>query len=303
MTRRYVGRIALALTLGIVSVAASGAEAQNAVGVNAAIRNSVQTRSSLTAPLRPAVLRGAVALGDQFVTGANSQVQVLLQDRSTFTVGANARMVVDRFVVADRGAGGVAASVARGAFRFASGRTTRAPARQAISTPVASIGIRGTIVEGVVGPDALAVLRAQPGVPVFTGDEETMVLVVLRGPAGDTRSFDTPGAVEIEREGVFITLDRPGQAVIVTSDGVFGPFYMTDELSIALAALLSPLPGTGGDEDERLLESAAAAADDPSPFLDESPLPDPVDGFDPLPPADDTRVQGDFPFFPPVRPN
>ena len=301
MTRRYAARIAPVLALLVAGVSGLDAQAQS-IGVNAAIRNSVQTRSGASAPLRPAVVRGGVALGDQYVTGANSQVQVLLRDRSTFTVGANARMTVDRFVVADRGAGGVTASVARGAFRFASGRTTRSPARQAISTPVASIGIRGTIVEGVVGPDALAMLRGQPGVPAFTGDEETMVLVVLRGPAGDTRSFDTPGAVEIERDGVVVNLDHPGQAVIVTSDGIFGPFYMTDELSIALAALLSPLPGTGGDTEDKLVENASAAADDPSPFFDETMQPDPRDGFDPLPPADE-RDPRDFPFFPPVRPN
>ena len=48
--------------------------AQDSVGVNAAIRNSVQTRSGTSGALRPAQLRGQVRLGDQFVTGANSQV-------------------------------------------------------------------------------------------------------------------------------------------------------------------------------------------------------------------------------------
>ena len=292
--------LAMALMAVFVGLSDDPAAAQEAVGVNAAIRNSVQTRRDASAPLRPAVLRASVVLGDQFVTGSNSQVQVLLRDRSTFTVGANARMTVDRFVVSDRGAGGVTASVARGAFRFASGRTTRSGSRQAVTTPVASIGIRGTIVEGVVGPDALALLRASPGVPSFTGDEETAVLIVLRGPSGDTSSFDTPGAVDIERDGVVTTLDRPGQALIVTSDGVFGPFSLTDDLSALLAGLLSPLPGTGGEDDS--IESAGSAADDPSEFFVEIES-DPIDGFDPLPTADDDRTQGEFPFFPPVRPN
>jgi hypothetical protein len=292
--------MATALALLLTGVPGDRAWAQETVGVNAAIRNSVQTRRGTSSALSAAVLRANVAIGDQFVTGANSQVQVLLRDRSTFTVGANARMTVDRFVVSDRGAGGVTASVARGAFRFASGRTSRSGSRQAISTPVASIGIRGTIVEGIVGPEALALLRSAPGVPAFTGDAETVVLIVLRGPSGDSASRDTPGAVDIEREGVVTSLDRPGQALIVTSDGVFGPFFLTDDLSALLAALLSPLPGTG--EEDELVESAGAAADGPS-LLFEQIDSDPLDGFDPLPGPDEDRTQGEFPFFPPVRPN
>ena len=279
-------------------VVAAPVQAQDSVGVNAAIRNSVQTRSSTTGPLRPAQLRAAVRLGDQFVTGPQSQVQVLLRDRSTFTVGANARMTVDRFVVSENG--GSAVSVARGAFRFVSGRTARSTSREAISTPVGSIGVRGTIVEGVVGPDILAILRAQPDVPPFTGDEETMLLVVLRGPAGDARTFDTPGAVDIERNGVTVSLERPGQALLVSSDGMFGPFFLPDDISAALGDLLTPTPGPGADPGGAEMEIAAAVlADDTSVFADTLPPLDPTVDYEPLPVEDD---QGGFPFFPPTQP-
>ncbi len=277
---------------------AAPVQAQDSVGVNAAIRNSVQTRSGAAAPLRAAQLRAPVRLGDQFVTGPQSQVQVLLRDRSTFTVGANARMTVDRFVVSENG--GSAVSVARGAFRFASGRTSRSGSREAISTPVGSIGVRGTIVEGVVGPDILALLRAQPDVPPFTGDEETMLLVVLRGPAGEARTFDTPGAVDIERNGVIVTLDRPGQALLVSSDGVFGPFLLPDDVSGALGDLLTPAPDAGPDAGGAEVEIAAAiAADDTSVFAESRPPADPAEDYEPLPLDDDQR---NFPFFPPPSP-
>ena len=296
---RTVETLTSALVLcGWLAVAAP-VQAQDSVGVNAAIRNSVQTRSSTTGPLRPAQLRGAVRLGDQFVTGPQSQVQVLLRDRSTFTVGANARMTVDRFVVSE--GGGSAVSVARGAFRFVSGRTARSTSREAISTPVGSIGVRGTIVEGVVGPDILAALRAQPDVPPFTGDEETMLLVVLRGPAGDARTFDTPGAVDIERNGVTVSLERPGQALLVSSDGVFGPFFLPDDVSAALGDLLTPTPDPGADPGGGEIEIAAAVeADDTSVFADTLPPLDPAEDYEPLPAEDD---QGTFPFFPPTQPS
>lgn len=280
-------------------VVAVPVQAQDSVGVNAAIRNSVQTRSSASGPLRPAQLRGAVRLGDQFVTGAQSQVQVLLRDRSTFTVGANARMTVDRFVVSENG--GSAVSVARGAFRFVSGRTARSPSREAIGTPVGSIGIRGTIVEGVVGPEILGILRAQPDVPPFTGDEETMLLVVLRGPAGDARTFDTPGAVDIERNGVTVSLERPGQALLVSSDGVFGPFFLPDDVSAALGDLLNPTPDPGAEAAGGELEVAAAvASDDVIVLADALPAFDPTEGYEPVPDEDGQR---DFPFFPPPQPS
>lgn len=279
-------------------VVCAPAQAQDSVGVNAAIRNSVQTRSGTSAPLRAAQLRAPVRLGDQFVTGPQSQVQVLLRDRSTFTVGANARMTVDRFVVSENG--GSAVSVARGAFRFVSGRTSRSASREAISTPVGSIGVRGTIVEGVVGPDIIDRLRAEPDVPPFTGDEETMLLVVLRGPAGDARTFDTPGAVDIERDGVTVSLERPGQALLVTSDGVFGPFFLPDDISAAVGDLLSPAPDGGADTGGEAIEMAAAvAADDTSVFAESLAPFEPVDDYEPLPAED--GGQG-FPFFPPPQP-
>lgn len=292
------------LALGAGLAFAPTVQAQQAVGVNAAIRNSVQTRTGATAALRPAQLRAGVRMGDQFVTGAQSQVQVLLNDRSTFTVGANARMTVDRFVVAEQGAGGVTASVARGAFRFASGRATRGPSRQAITTPVASIGVRGTIVEGLVGPDVLGMLRAQPGAPVFTGDEETLVLVVLRGPGGGANTFDTPGEVDVEREGVIVRLDQPGMAVLATSDGIFGPFFLPDDVSAALVAMLLPLPDSATDSGagEGGFLSAAVAADDTDRFRETMTLIDPLGDFEPPFRPGDDRNQGGFPFFPPPRP-
>ncbi|NBB52108.1 hypothetical protein GVN24_27885 [Rhizobium sp. CRIBSB] len=275
-TSKVIGLVAAASAWLVLTPVAS---AQEQVGVNAAIRNSVQTRNGTSGALRPAQLRAGVRLGDQFVTGANSQVQVLLRDRSTFTVGANARMTVDRFVV---GSGG-GASVARGAFRFASGSTSRsASSRQAVSTPVASIGVRGTIVEGVVGPDARAILNNQSGVPPFSGDDETAVLIVLRGPSGQAYTFDTPGGVDVEGGGRTVVLDRPGQALIVTDSGSFGPFFLPDDVSSALVGLLTPPAGAGADPGGAEGDFAASAFTEDNTFPG-LPLPQtgPGDVFEP----------------------
>ena len=281
--------LAPVLAAGAFMVLAPMAQAQDSVGVNAAVRNSVQTRTGTSGALRPAQLRGQVRLGDQFVTGANSQVQVLLRDRSTFTVGSNARMTVDRFVV---GSGG-GASVARGAFRFASGRTTRGSSSQTVNTPVASIGVRGTIVDGVVGPEVRAILNGQAGVPNFGGDDETAVLVVLRGPAGDARTFDTPGGIDVEGGGRTVVIDTPGQALIITDQGVFGPFFLPDDASDRIAGLLVPSPGNVPDVGDSQGEFGAAIGSDDVTTFGERDWPlDPTDGTnEPTEEPDDRNPQ------------
>src|SRR5437016_13748366 len=90
--------LAIAFTL-----ATAGADTDGRVGVNALIRNSVQTKSVSEGALHPAVIRAPVHIGDAVVSGQSSQLQILMLDKSVFTVGANARMTIDKFVYdADR---------------------------------------------------------------------------------------------------------------------------------------------------------------------------------------------------------
>jgi hypothetical protein len=166
-----------------VTIATAGADTDGRVGVNALIRNSVQTKTASENALHPAVVRAPVHIGDAVVSGEASQLQILMLDKSVFTVGANARMTIDRFVYdPDRGTSDVAASVAQGAFRFMSGHSLSGFGHNAITTPVATIGVRGTIVEGVVGGDALKVLTQQGGLPPFNGNPSSVTLILLGGP-------------------------------------------------------------------------------------------------------------------------
>ena len=85
----------LAAALAAASLAASPVLAQaNAVGVNAAIRNKVEIRHAADGKVRPAVLRARVLLNDVVRTEAASQLQILLLDRTTFTVGATSLFVI-----------------------------------------------------------------------------------------------------------------------------------------------------------------------------------------------------------------
>ncbi|MDQ3126508.1 MAG: FecR family protein [Pseudomonadota bacterium] len=264
--RTFAAVAALACALSAAAVA----QAQEAVGVNAAIRNSVRTQPAGESALRAAVLRGQVRTGDLFVSGAQSQLQILLRDQSIFTVGSNARVTIDRFVIdTDRSAGGASASVARGAFRFVSGR---GGARSgAVRTPVSSIGVRGTVVEAVVGPDALFVLEGHPGLPPYSGSPDDATLVVLRGPGPRGAGFDTPGAIDVTSGGSTFTLERPGLAMFAWAGGTFGPFELSDEASARLSALLRAAPTSNADSGPGDILSAGLDAGDAAFFGDRGP--------------------------------
>ncbi len=250
MKRKHsVSRTALASFLAgaLLPVAAFGA---TKVGVNAAVRNHVEMKTDTDTALRPAVVREPVHLGDLVVSGDESSLQVLMLDHSVFTVGANAQLTIDRFVYDPiKGTSDIAASIAKGAFRFMSGRLTGDAGKSAIKTPAAVIGVRGTIVEGVVGADALDVLAAQPGAPKYTGDPDKVVLVLLDGPGRHGEGFDKPGAIDVNGEGPPIPIEHAGMAIaFFPGEPVFGPFDLSDAAYQRLQALLLASPGEGGGE-------------------------------------------------------
>lgn len=267
------GRSARAVAfLAAASLVASPVLAQaGAVGVNAAIRNKVEIKPAATKKAKPAVLKARLFLADQVETGHASQLQILLLDRSTFTVGADARVTIDRFVYdPGRGSRDVGISVAQGAFRFMSGRALGKPSGPAaIRTPVATIGIRGTILEGAVGESAAKIAEREPAVGKVKSDEDEASLIVLRGPGPRTEGDATPGAIDVTAGERTVTLDSPELALYVPRRGAapIGPFRLSPAGLLALQALLRTMPEEGGGDGKHghgtrdaLIGGAAAAA-------------------------------------------
>ena len=233
----------LRASLVLLSASAATPASAQVVGVNAAVVNDVRVAMRADAAQRPAQVKERVALGNAIQTGRSSALQVLLLDRTNFQVGANARITIDKFVYdPNRSASAVGLSVAKGAFRFMSGKTLRAsPGQSAIRTPVASIGIRGTIVEGVVGADAVSIAGAEAGVPTVAGaDPATASLILLRGP-GIGAQGQTPGAIDVTAGGRTVAVETIGFAVFVAGPNKppVGPFLLSDSGLARLAALLS----------------------------------------------------------------
>jgi len=244
-SRRPVGRFfAVAAAASLAALPVLSARAQ-VVGINAAVRNSVQIRGAGAQQVRPAVLRQRISLNDEVRTGSQSQLQVLLLDRSVFTVGSNARLTVDRFVYDPaRSVRSVGATVTRGAFRFMSGRSLGlARSNSTIRTPVATIGIRGTIVEGVVGREAIDIAAGESAVgPGVGGDDGRASLIVLRGPGPQTQGNSRPGVIDIRTGNRNMVLDRPSLAIYIPRPGAapIGPFEISRAGLIRIQQLLSP---------------------------------------------------------------
>jgi len=229
------------------ALAATPAAAQN-VGITAAVVNDVRMTTDANRTLHKAAVRERVSLGNDVHTGKGSRAQIMLLDRTTFTVGANARIRIDRFVYdPQRNSSSVGATVGRGAFRVMSGRPTHnARGQSSIRTPTATIGIRGTMIDGVIGSDATAIMMAQPGIPAFDADPETATLILLRGP-GVATADEPMGAIDVTAGGKTVSMEGSGWAVFVPRDGAepIGPFRISPEAARLLTSLLID-PASGG---------------------------------------------------------
>src|SRR5262249_24943503 len=96
--------------------------------------------------------RTPIVLGAPVIAGPGAPVVFLLLDETSFTVGPNSEITIDRFVY-DPMSANVSLRVLCGNFHWVSGRVDRSQIRAInISTPLMVLGIRGTDLEVTVDP-------------------------------------------------------------------------------------------------------------------------------------------------------
>ncbi|MEH6790487.1 FecR family protein [Parasphingorhabdus sp.] len=221
------------------------------VGVNSAVRNIVKVKSTKAAEERQAKVKQKVSLRNEIRTASASMLQVLLLDKSSLTVGPNARFTVDKFIFDPKSrSSSVGANFAKGTFRFLSGKSTRnKPGQTSLTTPISSIGIRGTMVEGAVGEDAIAIMTQQTGFrPPMKMDAETATLIVLRGPGKRAQMGEKPGIIDVTANGTTVTLDTAGSAVFIPGPAAnpSDPFSLTMAAYAMFDAALRTIPQPTG---------------------------------------------------------
>lgn len=137
--------IAAGLVIGFQVGSATNAFAAPKVGTAAAVNTDAYGAAPGSA--RKAKLMGDnVFYNERIETSKTGLVQVLLNDGSTFTVGANSDLVIDEFVYdPDSGAGQLVATLSKGVARFVGGKLSKKRGGVTVNTPVGTIGIRGGI--------------------------------------------------------------------------------------------------------------------------------------------------------------
>jgi hypothetical protein len=174
---------ALCLAAGL---AASSAHAQARVGEAAVVKNEVvRVMGSATSQINV----GDGVLRDEIVrTGLDSAARLVMADSTNLSLGPNATIKLDRTVFDDEHTyRDIAIRLTTGAFRFVTGHSEKTAYK--ITTSVATIGVRGTILD----------ILSQRG-------KTTVVL-----QEGASRVCTTGGQC--------IELTQPGDTAIITSAG------------------------------------------------------------------------------------
>ncbi len=274
----------IALSCSLACLMFSSAMAQK-VGVNSAISGEVMIDGD------EAIEDDDIELGQEVDSGADSALQILLLDETVFTVGEETLLTIDEFVYdPNKSAGEMAASVARGTFRFMSGNTADDVEDVQIDTPVASMGVRGTIIEGAIGQQAIE-LAAAEGLNI-TGAGDAATIIMLRGPGRNSNSLNKRGAVDVRSGGQTRTLRTQGTALFVPQSGnIIGPFDVSDNMWRFMSGKLRTSPSESLERAMPPIDNASGETNDD--LFDASP-----DPFDPRGPENvldwPTTVDGEF---------
>ncbi|MBT6241273.1 MAG: hypothetical protein HOI46_04515, partial [Rhodospirillaceae bacterium] len=138
--------------------------------------------------------------GDTLVTAKGAAVGITFIDDTTFSLGEEGRMVIDEMVYdADTQEGEFSANLVQGVFSFVSGEIAKtSPDGMTVTTPVATIGIRGTKVAGRAAQE---------------GAENTISLL----PETDPQGNQIVGELSVTNQGGTVTLNAIGATVQMSS--------------------------------------------------------------------------------------
>jgi hypothetical protein len=135
-------RVLFVLSFCVVVSAAPLAHAQTRVGEAVLVKNEV-----LNVTTSSQINMGDGVLRDETVqTGADSAARLVMADSTNLSLGANASLKLDRSTFNDEHSyRDIAIRLTSGAFRFVTGHSEKTAYK--ITTPLATIGVRGTILD------------------------------------------------------------------------------------------------------------------------------------------------------------
>jgi len=135
--------------LTLLSIVACGsiASAEDKVGVAAAVKPDAYSVSG--GAKKQINIGKSIVYNERISTDSSGIVQVLLLDGSTFTVGANSNLVIDKFIYdPNKKTGQLVATFSKGSLRFIGGKVSKAAGGVQVNTPSGALAIRGGMFQG-----------------------------------------------------------------------------------------------------------------------------------------------------------
>ena len=139
---------AFALGASLALAAGMGPARADKVGVAAAVNPDAFSSLSGT-PNKQLNIGKSIFYNERINTTASGLVQVLLVDGSTFTVGPNSDLVIDKFVYdPKKKTGEMVATFSKGTMRFIGGKLSKNEGGVKVNTPAGALAIRGGMFQG-----------------------------------------------------------------------------------------------------------------------------------------------------------
>jgi hypothetical protein len=276
---RRIGVSTFALAAGLLAANAAFAQQQSdtPVGVTSAVNPDARG-------VRPDGGQKVLMVGNDVIykerieTGPSGQVQLLFNDQSAISVGPDAQLVIDQYVYNPaNGTGQMAVTLARGTMRFVGGKISK-QSEVAISTPSATIGIRGGVTMPSVADDgSTRVVHVFGTTTVRTADGQNATLtrpgfiaevaaprsvaVALPAPAAPQAQGAPPAAPPVPADGG-IAVRRASEAEISLAKGQLeaGP---TQQVARAQAPSAAPPVQQGSAPQQSGAQAPAQQASTP----------------------------------------
>jgi FecR protein len=214
---------ATAFVAGLALMTPQASEAGERVGVAAAVTPQATSKPQ-GGETKTLKIGKSVFYNERISTSESGVVQVLLVDGSTFTVGPQSDLIIDRFVYDPRkGSGELAATLSKGALRFVGGKLSKQAPGVKVRTPAGELTVRGGIFQGIVHSanravfafvfgDSLALSRGgrrytlrqsgnlfaigKPGAPIMrqtTSADTNLILAAVSGRSFGTKLYKIKG--------------------------------------------------------------------------------------------------------------
>ena len=191
-SRSLPAMVAIAFASILASTANAGPTADTNIGVTASVKDEVL---GIRVTQQDVLHVGSGIYHDEVVkTNASSIAQLRFLDKTSLSVGPNSQVTLDKFVYdPSTNVGNVVLQASRGTFRFITG--SQDPRNYSIKTPVATIGVRGTIIHVLYDANGVTVVLEDGNAIVTTTNGQTINLGTI-GTGITINGGGVPGGIQ-----------------------------------------------------------------------------------------------------------